>query len=164
MKQIVRYVLFFLSAALLAGCSTSRPIPAQIYSEAYQRTTPHPVDWQSIQSQLSTANKKLDDGQPEDALWTYQQLLHDYRSEKGNFELGLLTNASIACLEIGDREGFLDYAAQLESTSERHYQLPLNTQIVLVLKDKFLGKKVDRGRKVRTGLVTAVDSAFTVVN
>lgn len=167
MQTLIKFVPFLVASVVFFGCAISPASVAQTtedpaFLSASADSDKQPRPWGEIKPILDEANTALDAGDPEMALWLYQQLAHDYQSKDGRFEVGVLTNASIACLELGDREGFLDYANRLDDLSRNLYQLPHNAQVVLALKDFFLNDFPDRERKIKAGLSAAVKSSFNL--
>ena len=119
----------YISSAILvlvifmAGCASTKNLPTENHIPS--------LNMRQVKTDIELANRYLDHGDPEKAQANYQTLLDTYPELSQKYHCGLLTNAALASLQMGDSHRFAYYAKKLEAAAAGVRPLPRNTQIVL---------------------------------
>lgn len=122
-----KHIFFVVFVLLLTvfGCASTN------YSD--QKNQGPAVDIATLKSEITLANNYLDNADPEKALSAYQMILENHPDLPARYQCGVLTNAALASLQMGDGRRFADYARRLETAASDVKPLPRNTQVVLAM-------------------------------
>jgi hypothetical protein len=118
-------IIFLALSITISGCAASGHTPSTSHLPS--------IDMQSAKLETALANRYLEEGEPEKAQAAYQLLIDSYPELPIRYKVGLLTNAALASLQIGDENRFTAYARQLETIASGLRPLPRNTQIILAV-------------------------------
>lgn len=153
----MRQLCFVLVACvMLAGCAVKPPVETAppVVPEVREPQGFEPDS--KFMSVYIAANRSLDTEDPTLALEGYDRLLHAYPTMDARYATAVLTNASLAALQAGDHEKFMEYSTRLERVSRSLGQVPGNAQFVVVLREHLSGRPVERDIRFSKSVYEAV--------
>ena len=155
-KRTINGILF--SSLILSGCATTSEPPMAIQKPVIIERQ---IDMAKVNMAIEEANHHLENGDPEKAQGCYQILIDTYPDIPIRYQCGLLTNAALASLQMGDGRRFTDYARQLEAIAINVRPLPRNTQIVLAMMQVTGNRATNSELWISQPVERAVRSALT---
>ncbi len=132
MKKLL-FVLMVLGALVVTGCA-AKQVPNL---DGAEKTYVEPVIPHEVKNRVDEANRMLDNGDYQDAIRLYDEVLEDYASGDGEFECSVHTNQAIAALSLGDRDNFLYYADRVHAKSLQLKHPSYNSRYVLAVRQAF---------------------------
>ena len=146
-------IIFIALSIGISGCAVSGHTPSTDHSLS--------VGLPSAKIEIALANRYLEEGEAEKAQAAYQMLIDTYPELPIRYQVGLLTNAALASLQLGDELRFTSYSQQLETIASDIRPLPRNTQIVLAVMEVSGKRSTESELWINQPVKQAVRTALT---